>query len=131
MEPIKCLQCGSALSNPANFCVHCGCPINVTTVSPCNEGTVVIHGIKQGFLIGGTMDIYLDGQYYGSVKKDDSLEIKIAKDTEITARCGINVLKGKYLAKVGKIQKLQIVYNRWIGAFTMQEIDASNSNSNN
>lgn len=130
MAPIKCSNCGNMISNPAKFCVHCGCPIPENNVAPFNvqnsEGTVIIYGIKQAFLIGGTMDIYLDGKYYGSVKRDASIEIKINKDTEITAKCGINVLKGKYLAKAGRIQNLQIVYNRWIGAFTMQEIDVSN-----
>ena len=39
-------------------------------------------------------------------------------------------MKGKYLAKVGKLQKIQIVYDRLLGTFMMQEIDASIGNSN-
>ena len=134
MALIKCPECGSMVSNQAKNCIHCGYPINENNVSQLktqnNEGTVIIYGLRQTFLIGGTMKIYLDGEYYDSVKKGASLEIKITKDTQITAKCGINVMKGKYLAKVGKLQKIQIVYDRLLGTFMMQEIDTSIGNSN-
>ena len=133
MALIKCPECGGMISEQAYNCVHCGYPINHSTGSfsriQNSEGIVIIYGLRQTFLIGGTISIYLDGKYYDSVKKGASLEIKITKDTEITAKCGINAMKGNYLAKAGKLQKIQIVYDRLLGTFMMQEIDVAIANS--
>lgn len=134
MSPIKCPECGSMVSNQAKNCIHCGYPINESDSSQLNtqsnEEIVIIYGLRQTFLIGEIMKIYLDGEYYDSVKKGASLEIKITKDTQITAKCGIDITKGKYLAKVGKLQKIQIVYDRLTGIFMIQEIDIAIANLN-
>ena len=127
MALIKCPECGNMVSNQAKNCIHCGYPINENNASQLkkqdNEGTVIIYGIKQSFLFGATTQIYLDGKYYGAVKAGASLEIKITKDTQITAAAGIH--KANYSAKVGKLQKLQIVCDRFWGTLMMQEIDVS------
>ena len=88
MALINCPECGKEISDKAPACIHCGYPLDKINANPIpqenKEGTVIIYGIKQKFLIGGTMKIYLDGVYYGDVKKNQSIEFKIYKDTEIT-----------------------------------------------
>lgn len=62
MAIIKCPECGKEVSNKAKNCVHCGCPIS-------NEATVIIYGLKQSGLLGGTMKVYIDGAFSGNVDR--------------------------------------------------------------
>lgn len=134
MALIKCPECGKEVSDKAKACPNCGFPINDTKVEEPKEkeetGNVTIYGIRQGFLLGGTMKIYLDGEYFDSVKKGGTLKFKVNKDTKITAKCGINPAKGEIVVHANENIKIQIVYNRIGGNFWMEEIDCmSGSNT--
>lgn len=102
MAIIKCPECGNTVSDKAKNCVHCGCPIS-------NEATVIIYGLKQSGLFGGTMKIYVNGTFCGYAEKYGSLKVKTRAGAEITARCGINLSKGIYRVHAGE-QAAQIVF---------------------
>ena len=112
MAIIKCPECGNMVSDKAKACVHCGCPIS-------NEATVLIYGLNQSGLIGGTMKIYVNDNFAGYAEKFGSLKISTRVGARITAKCGINLSKGTYIAHAGN-QSVQIVYA--YGQFLMNEM---------
>ena len=72
---IKCPECGADVSNRACACVKCGCSLG----SDADEGsgTVIVYGLSQMNLIGGSLKIYANGVHAGTVKKHGVLEFSI------------------------------------------------------
>ena len=127
MAIIKCPDCGRDVSDKASSCIHCGCSIvsvsmNTQKVQVVANSVAIIYGIQQTGLLGGTMKLYIDGEYITSVKKWDSVEIPVKRDCVLTAKCGINFCTGKKLLKAGRTTKVQIIYNKKYGSFIMQDI---------
>lgn len=128
MALIKCPECGNEVSDKATNCIRCGYPIQpqvlqtVQLVKEPERSVAIVYGLQQTFMIGGTMKLYIDGEYVASVKKGDSVEIPVNRDCTLTAKCGINLCKGKKELKVGRTAKIQIVYDRLLGTFMMQDI---------
>ena len=126
MALIKCSECGGVISNQSKNCIHCGCPVPLikNIEGQSNEGFVVVYGFTQPSLTD--VKIYLDGVFFDTVKAGTSIEIKINKDTEIVAKCGVR--KAKYIAKTNKFQKLQLVFDKLWGTIIIREIDYSTNN---
>ena len=124
MALIKCEECGKEVSEKAVSCPNCGNPIAK------EESKVIIYGLSQNMLIGGTLKIYANGEFIGEVKKGQNLEFPIEEDTVITAKCGINPSKGKIEVKPGKTTKIIYQYNRLTGSFIPTVVDTV-TNSNN
>ena len=127
MAIIKCPECGKEVSDKATNCIHCGFPLNpiiptVQIASKPEKSVAIVYGLQQTFMIGGTMKLYIDGEYVASVKKGDSVEIPVRQDCTLTAKCGINPCKGTKVLKAGKTSKIQIVYDRLSGSFMMKDI---------
>ena len=128
MAIIQCPECGQQVSDKATSCIHCGFPIQpavapqIQYAKEPEKSIAIVYGLQQTFLIGGTMKLYIDGEYVASVKKGDSVEIPIKRNCTLTAKCGLNPCKGKKELKVGKTSKIQIVYDRMLGTFMMQDI---------
>lgn len=120
MALIKCPECGKEVSDKATSCVHCGYPINSSSQA---RSVAIVYGLRQGFLIGGTMKLYIDDKYVASVDKGAKVEIPITKNCVLTAKCGINPCKGRKNLQYGKTTKIQIVYERFTGSFLMQDLD--------
>ena len=57
MTLIKCNDCGKKISNRANICPSCGCPVRVEK----EESKVIIYGLSQVGILGGKLKIYIDG----------------------------------------------------------------------
>ena len=114
MALINCSECGKEVSDKAKSCPNCGSPI----CEEFEESKVVIYGISHMGLIGGTLKVYVDDEFYGDLRKGQVLEIPLEKDCEISVRCGINPSRGKILVKAGKTTKIQYKYNRLTGSFT-------------
>lgn len=112
MTLIKCNDCGKKISNRANICPSCGCPVRVEK----EESKVIIYGLSQVGILGGKLKIYIDGEYVGKVKKGQCLEIPINKDCTITSKCGINLSRGKIDIKAGKTTKVKYEYDKLSGA---------------
>lgn len=89
---IKCPECGADVSNRACACVKCGCPLGGDADE--GSGTVIVYGLSQMNLIGGSLKIYANGVHAGTVKKHGVLEFSIRENSIITAKCGINPSKG-------------------------------------
>ena len=92
---IKCPECGADVSNRACACVKCGCSLG----SDADEGsgTVIVYGLSQMNLIGGSLKIYANG--------------------------GINPSKGVIEVKVGRTTKIKYDYNRITGCLVPQIVD--------
>ena len=74
MAIIQCPECGQHVSDKATSCIHCGYPIQPATppiqyVKEPERSVAIVYGLQQTFLIGGTMKLYIDGEYVASVKK--------------------------------------------------------------
>ena len=128
MALIQCPECGKDVSDQAPNCVHCGFPLHHPqsaapqwSVQP-ERSVAIVYGLQQTFMIGGTMKLYIDGEYVTSVKKGDSVEIPVVRNCTLTAKCGINPFKGEKQLQVGKTTKIQIVYDRLLGTFMMKDI---------
>ncbi len=127
MAIINCPECGQPVSDRADKCIHCGFPLRTETsreraFSNNEKSVAIVYGLQQTFLIGGTVKLYIDGEYIASVKKGDSVEIPVTRNCTLTAKCGLNPFKGKKELRVGKTSKIQIVYDRLLGTFMMQDI---------
>lgn len=118
---IKCPECGAEVSNRAYACVKCGCPIGSDADE--DSGTVIVYGLSQMNLIGGSLKIYANGVHVGTVKKHGVFEFSIREDSTITAKCGINPSKGAIEVKVGRTTKIKYDYNRVTGCLAPQIVD--------
>ena len=108
---IKCPECGADVSNRACACVKCGCPLGGDADE--GSGTVIVYGLSQMNLIGGSLKIYANGV----------LEFSIRENSIITAKCGINPSKGVIEVKVGRTTKIKYDYNRITGCLVPQIVD--------
>lgn len=118
---IKCPECGADVSDRACACIKCGCPLG--SAADESSGTVIVYGLSQMNLIGGSLKIYVNGVHVGTVKKHGVLEFPIGEDSVITAKCGINPSKGAIEAKVGRTTKIKYDYNRITGCLVPQIVD--------
>lgn len=88
MSLIKCSECGKEISDKAEKCIHCGCPLN-NTISK-SVGTVVIYGYTGWFLVKPKLKIYFNGKYIGDVSyKAKTKEIPITEPTNVEIKCNI------------------------------------------
>ena len=87
------------------------------------SGTVIVYGLSQMNLIGGSLKIYANGVHAGTVKKHGVLEFSIRENSIITAKCGINPSKGVIEVKVGRTTKIKYDYNRITGCLVPQIVD--------
>ena len=115
---IKCPECGADVSNRACACVKCGCPLGGDADE--GSGTVIVYGLSQMNLIGGSLKIYANGVHAGTVKKHGVLEFSIRENSIITTKCGINPSKGVIEVKVGRTTKIKYDYNRITGCLVPQ-----------
>ena len=110
-----CSNCGKAISPGAAFCPGCG--TKVGGASSSGESKVIVYGITQKFLIGGTLKIYADGVLLGEVKKNEKAEFPITRDCVITAKCGVNPIKEKTSVRGGIITVIKYEYERISSSF--------------
>ena len=120
MALIKCPECGKEVSDSAKSCPNCGW---------LKESKVIIYGITQRFLIGGTLKIFVDGILKAKVGKREKVAIPVEHDCTITAQCGINPLKGKVQIKGGRITTIKFEYDRITGVVAPRVIDNCNNDS--
>ena len=117
MDQIKCPECGAEMPRSAAACGKCGHPLALP------QGELTIYGIKQKFLIGGTVDVLLDGVVVAKVRKNEKITLPIVKDYELTIRCGINVMRGRKTVYAGQKTEIQVVYDRLTGGFKLNELE--------
>lgn len=118
---VKCPECNADVSDKAQACIKCGYPFGDNNDE--NSGTVIVYGLSQMNLLGGSLKVYANGSYVGTVKKHGVMEFLIEEDSVITAKCGINPSKGAIEAKVGRTTKIKYDYNRVTGCFIPQIVD--------
>lgn len=81
MALISCPECGREISDRADACPHCGCPL---TKEP-EYATFMLKRESKAFLVAVRYEVYLDYQMWGILKNGETL-----KDTLI---CGDHHLK--------------------------------------
>ena len=117
MPLIKCSDCGKEISDRSKVCIHCGCPIEG------QESRLIVYGVRQNYLLGAAIKLYRDGQMIAKVPKGGKFEIDVDKDFELSVKCGINPSSPKIEIRSGKLTKIQIVCDRLLGTFRLEEID--------
>lgn len=118
MALISCPECGNKVSDKSKTCVHCGSPLQAP------ESKLIVHGLNERFLIGGTMRLYLDDVFVGEVAKFDRFETEITKDCTLRVECGVNTSKPSCQIKAGEVTKIQIIFRRGTtGGFYLQKVD--------
>ena len=100
MAMIQCPECGQSVSDKAEKCIHCGCPLGGAAKD--TNGTLVVYGYTGWFINKPKVRIYLDGQYIGDVSyKAKTKEIPITKPTIVEFKCSgrstsVRVLPGEH-----------------------------------
>lgn len=88
MALIQCRECGRDVSDKAEKCIHCGCPLDSAVLN--SDGTLVIYGYTGWFLVKPKLKIYLNGKYIGDVSyKAKTKEIQIIEPSNVEIKCGI------------------------------------------
>lgn len=88
MALIQCPECGQKVSEKAEKCIHCGCPLD--SAAQNSNGTLVVYGYTGWFLVKPKLKIYLNGEYIGDVSyKAKTKEIPITGPTNVEIKCSI------------------------------------------
>lgn len=80
-----------------------------------SESKVIIKGITQDGLMGGTLKISANGSEVAELKKNTIIEIPITNDIVITAKCGFNKCKEPVFAKAGVVTEIEYIYDKNTG----------------
>ena len=123
MALIKCSECGRLVSDKAKACIHCGNPLNTV-----NESKVMIYGYTESYLFNPPVNIFIGGQFIGSVAKGNLFEIPIAYDTVILFKCSMR--SAKITVPAGRVTKIKLSWNRITGQLVPQIVDAVVPDSN-
>ena len=84
MALIKCVDCGKEISDRAEACMHCGCPIKDSLPREASLADAG-HGLTE---INGIMIDVIDILHSNNGKKIDSVK-------ELCARTGVGIVEGK------------------------------------
>lgn len=117
MALIKCPECGAEVSDRAPACIKCGYPL------ASEKSELIIYGLAQTFLIGGTINVLLDNNLVAKVRKGEKVVLPITQSCELTIKCGINIMKSRKIIHPGRTTKIQVIYDRLTGSFLLQELD--------
>jgi hypothetical protein len=94
--------------------------------SPKKDGTLVVYGYTEWYLIAPKMKIYLNGNYYGDVShKGRTSEIPITKPTEVKIKCAIHstTIRGVLPGKRNEIRaELDRLTGKVVADLTMDEL---------
>lgn len=86
MALIKCPECGKEVSDKAQNCINCGCPIEI--ISP--SGTVRIKlsfvNVQGGFNGKQKASIFVDGEIIWEGQTGETAEIYFDKSTTVTVK---------------------------------------------
>lgn len=95
---IKCPECGADVSNRACACVKCGCSLG----SDADEGsgTVIVYGLSQMNLIGGSLKIYANGVHAGTVKNMAYLSSQSERIPSSLQNAALILAKGSLRSKL-------------------------------
>jgi len=119
MALIKCSECGKEVSDKASQCIHCGNPLN-----QINDSKVIVYGITQQALIGGTLQVLFNGEWIGEVKKQAVLEFPITKDGVVSVNYGMKRNTGKIEVKAGQITSIKYEFSGYSGQLVPKIIDS-------
>lgn len=100
---IKCPECGAEVSNRAYACVKCGCPIGSDADE--DSGTVIVYGLSQMNLIGGSLKIYANGVHVGTVKNMAYLSSQLERIPPSLQNAALILAKGPSRSKLGERPK--------------------------
>ncbi len=96
MALIKCPECGKEISERAQSCPNCGCPIQVQNESngeKTDGNYVLIHGYEETFAVDTNVKIYKDGELVGEVAPASEFKLPVDSDCELTFKASIRSCK--------------------------------------
>lgn len=117
MALINCPECGAQVSDLSHVCIKCGYPLEA------EKSELIIYGITQTWLLGGTVTALLDGVVAAMIRKGEKVTLPITHACELTIRCGINPIRPRRTILPGRTTKIQVIYDRLTGGFLLKELD--------
>ena len=121
MSLIKCPECNKEISDTLNQCIHCGYFFKKDTDNPSEEkdnpsekkGKVTIHGYNSKNIVNPTIKIYDNDILVGEVRKNQTIEYFISKDTTLTFRSFMNTCNVDVSSNVNT--EITIIYDDFKG----------------
>lgn len=81
MALIKCPECGNEVSDKAETCIHCGCPIKVNRST---RGKIIVQAENVFLGIGGCFLLYdKEKNLIAKIKRGETYEMEINVDTTL------------------------------------------------
>lgn len=120
MALIRCPECGNEISDKAEKCIHCGCPIKLQI----NQGKAVFQTSDDFIGLFGKYTIKdKDGNIVAKLKANDHFEVKIESDTTFYIRYsgGFTTFK-KAFAPANSVSRFSIGLSSGGASFYVEKI---------
>ena len=117
MALIKCPECGKEISERAQSCLNCGCPIQAkkeTVDEKTDANCVLIHGYEEIFSVSPNVDIYVGDKLVGEVSPASEFKLPITGDCELTFKS--NTRSRKVQIRKGIDTHVFLSFDRFTGA---------------
>lgn len=126
MALIKCPECGKDVSDKAQSCINCGCPL--AGINPAGTVSVAVNG-------PGMVQMYIfnmeNGQVLWNGRNGEIAKFNVEKETEISV---IGSLEKKHpergakaIVRGGRRYEYKMIQSFWGGKYVVNEIDVIDS----
>ncbi len=126
MALIKCPECGKEVSDKAQSCINCGCPL--AGINPAGSVTVAING-------PGMVKMYIFNMQTGEElwcgRNGEVARFNVEKETEISVIGSLEKNHpergAKALVRGGRRYEYKMLQSFWGGKYVINEIDIIDS----
>ncbi len=126
MALIKCPECGKDVSDKAQSCIHCGCPL--AGMNPAGSVTVAVNG-------PGMVRMYIfdmeTGEELWCGRNGEVAKFNVGKETEISVIGSMERRHpergAKAVVRGGKRYEYKMLQSFWGGEYVINEIDTIDS----
>lgn len=126
MALIKCPECGKEVSDKAQSCINCGCPL--AGINPAGSVSVAVNG-------PGMVQMYIfnmeNGQMLWSGRNGEIARFYVEKETEISVIGSMEKRHpergAKAIVRGGRRYEYKMIQSFWGGKYVVNEIDVIDS----
>ena len=126
MALIKCPECGKEVSDKAQTCINCGCPL--AGINPAGPVSVAVNG-------SGMVQMYIfnmeNGQVLWSGRNGEIARFNVEKETEISVIGSMEKRHpergAKAVVRGGRRYEYKMLQSFWGGKYVINEIDVIDS----